>query len=74
MNGPLSWRLMRALISTGCAIVPEWAGSTIPPTALGLILKLAGTLPLYRLPDAVLNDNALLIHWNVALDDAELSC
>ena len=69
---PSPWRLMRALISTGCARVPEWAGGTIPPTALGLILKLAGTLPLYRLPDAGLNDNALLIHWNVALDDAEL--
>jgi len=98
---PSPWRLLRALISTGYAKVPEWGEGVIPPDALKLLLKLAGVFPAYRLPDAVgthsrhylpilksakkegtalaidssaviSRDEALLVHWDVSLEAAEL--
>lgn len=46
---PSPWRLLRALIATGYA---KLGWQDIPPTAQGLIEKLAGVLPSYRLPAA----------------------
>ncbi len=49
---PSPWRLLRALISTGYAKLPEWLDGTPPPLARTLIERLAGALPSYKLPPA----------------------
>ncbi len=46
---PSPWRLLRALIACGFSS-QRW--TEIPPDAKGLINKLAGVLPSYRLPEA----------------------
>ena len=47
---PSPWRILRALIATGYAKLPEWAGGTVQYTGNSLIEKLASVLPSYRLP------------------------
>ncbi|HRR34789.1 MAG TPA: type I-U CRISPR-associated protein Csb2 [Kiritimatiellia bacterium] len=47
---PSPWRILRALIATGYAKLPEWAGGTVQDTGNSLIEKLASVLPSYRLP------------------------
>ncbi len=49
---PSPWRLLRALIATGYAKLPEWQEGTPPPLARSLIARLAAVLPSYRLPPA----------------------
>lgn len=49
---PSPWRLLRALIATGYAKLPEWQEGTPPPLARSLIERLAAVLPSYRLPPA----------------------
>lgn len=49
---PSPWRLLRALIATGYAKLPEWQNGTPPPLAEVLIERLADVLPSYRLPPA----------------------
>jgi CRISPR-associated protein Csb2 len=46
---PSPWRILRALVSSGFT-TQHW--KTIPDSAAGLIEKLAGSLPSYRLPAA----------------------
>ena len=47
---PSPWRLLRALIATGYAKLPEWQEGTPPPVARSLIENLASVLPVYKLP------------------------
>ncbi|TLD68811.1 type I-U CRISPR-associated protein Cas5/Cas6 [Phragmitibacter flavus] len=49
---PSPWRLLRALIATGYAKLPEWLDGTPPPLAKSLIEHLATALPSYKLPPA----------------------
>lgn len=49
---PSPWRLLRALIATGYAKLPEWLEGTPPPIARSLIERLASVLPAYKLPPA----------------------
>lgn len=49
---PSPWRVLRALIATGYAKLPEWADGTVPDIGKSLIEKLASVLPSYRLPEA----------------------
>ncbi len=49
---PSPWRLLRALIATGYAKLPEWRDGTPPPVARSLIERLADALPSYKLPPA----------------------
>ena len=49
---PSPWRVLRALIATGYAKLPEWRGGVIPGTGISLVEKLASVLPSYRLPEA----------------------
>ncbi len=48
---PSPWRLLRALIAVGYTS-GSWSGGGPLPTARSLLEKLAGKLPLYRLPPA----------------------
>lgn len=54
---PSPWRIIRALIATGYAKLPGWRDGIMPDTAKGLIEKLAATLPVYRLPKAVVGSH-----------------
>lgn len=49
---PSPWRLLRALIATGYAKLPEWLEGTPPSVARSLIERLAEVLPSYKLPPA----------------------
>jgi CRISPR-associated protein Csb2 len=49
---PSPWRLLRALLSTGFAKLPEWGDGAPPPVARSLIERLADALPAYKLPPA----------------------
>ncbi|QYM78793.1 type I-U CRISPR-associated protein Cas5/Cas6 [Horticoccus luteus] len=49
---PSPWRLLRALIATGYAKLPEWQEGVPPPVARSLIERLASVLPAYKLPPA----------------------
>ncbi len=49
---PSPWRLLRALIATGYAKLPEWQDGTPPTVAGSLIARLASVLPSYKLPPA----------------------
>jgi len=49
---PSPWRVLRALLATGYAKLPEWQGGVIPDTAKSLVEKLASCLPSFRLPKA----------------------
>lgn len=49
---PSPWRLLRALIATGYAKLPDWLEGTPPPIARSLIERLASVLPSYKLPPA----------------------
>lgn len=48
---PSPWRLLRALLATGYGAL-HWPADGPPDAARSLILKLASTLPRYRLPPA----------------------
>lgn len=50
---PSPWRMLRALLATGYAKLPEWQSGQIPGTAVALIEKLASVLPCYWLPKAI---------------------
>lgn len=50
---PSPWRILRALIATGYAKLPQWQSGVMPPDAAALLGKLANVLPSYRLPSAV---------------------
>ncbi len=50
---PSPWRLLRALLATGYAKLPEWQNGIIPNPAVSLFEKLASVLPSYKLPKAV---------------------
>ncbi len=47
---PSPWRLLRALIATGYAKLPDWQEGTPPPIGCSLIERLASVLPSYKLP------------------------
>jgi CRISPR-associated protein Csb2 len=47
---PSPWRLLRALIATGYAKLPDWQEGVPPPVARSLIERLASVLPAYKLP------------------------
>ncbi len=49
---PSPWRLLRALVATGFAKLPEWREGIAPTVAQTLIEKLASVLPAYKLPPA----------------------
>lgn len=49
---PSPWRLLRAIISTGYAKLPEWQSGTPPLLARALIERLASVLPSYKIPSA----------------------
>lgn len=49
---PSPWRLLRALIATGYAKLPDWLEGTPPPVARSLFERLASVLPSYKLPPA----------------------
>jgi CRISPR-associated protein Csb2 len=49
---PSPWRLLRALLASGYAKLPEWRDGTPPPLAKSLIERLADVLPAYKLPPA----------------------
>lgn len=49
---PSPWRLLRALLATGYTRL-QWPPDGPPPAAIALIEKLAGTLPIFKLPQAV---------------------
>jgi CRISPR-associated protein Csb2 len=49
---PSPWRLLRGLLATGYTKL-GWHKEGPPPTARGLIEKLASVLPRYRLPEAI---------------------
>lgn len=49
---PSPWRLLRALIATGYAKLPDWQEGTPPSLARSLIERLASVLPAYKLPSA----------------------
>ncbi len=48
---PSPWRLLRALLATGYAML-HWPTGGPPPEARSLVEKLASVLPDYRLPKA----------------------
>lgn len=50
---PSPWRILRALLATGYAKLPEWQTGRIPDLAVTLIEKLASVLPCYRLPEVI---------------------
>lgn len=49
---PSPWRVLRALLATGYAKLPDWQSGVIPDTAKSLVEKLAFVSPVYRLPEA----------------------
>ncbi len=48
---PSPWRILRALLSSGYTRC-GWPADGLPGIARGLMMKLAGVLPSYRLPDS----------------------
>lgn len=50
---PSPWRVLRALLATGYAKLPEWRDGLVPDAAKSLVGKLASRLPVYRLPPAI---------------------